>query len=127
MPIVARLMLSLKPMPLGRWGEWVALSHVLSKGYDVLARNWKSGRGELDLIAFDGDTLAFIEVKTRKAGGLHLPEFQISQAKQSQLERMANRFRVRYECTDDPVRFDLIAIETPDRYRYDLRHYQGFM
>ena len=40
---------------LGDWGEWVALQHLLKCGFDVIARNWKISRGEVDLIAYDGE------------------------------------------------------------------------
>jgi putative endonuclease len=52
---------------LGQCGEDFALAHLLRRGYKLLARNYRSPRGEIDLIAVDGDTLVFVEVKTRLA------------------------------------------------------------
>ena len=49
----------------GEWGERLALRHVRNLGWDVMARNWKTARGELDLIAHDGTQLVVIEVRTR--------------------------------------------------------------
>ena len=114
--------------PLGRWGEWVALGHLLTRRWDVLARNWTSGRGELDLVAFDNGTLVIIEVKTRRHNpSLPLPEEQVGRKKEAQLEGLAFRFASRYELEDCPIRFDLIAIETENGREYELRHYLGFM
>jgi putative endonuclease len=112
---------------LGRWGEWVALKWLLYQGWDVVARNWNSRRGELDLIAWDQEQLVFVEVKTRLAGGLSRPENAVDDEKRDQLEALAISFLSRFEAGEVPIRFDLIAIETVDRRRFKLRHYLGFM
>ncbi|MBO7499129.1 MAG: YraN family protein, partial [Bacteroidaceae bacterium] len=51
----------------GRRGEDLATAFLLSKGYGILERNWKSGRKEIDIIAQDGRDLVFVEVKTRSS------------------------------------------------------------
>jgi putative endonuclease len=114
-------------LDLGEWGEWIALKHLMSQRFDVIARNWKIKHGEIDLIAYDGDHLVIVEVKTRKCPTRLPPEINVNDAKRSQLEFLAHSFLNRYELTDVPVRFDLIAIETPDRRDYEIRHYRGFM
>jgi len=53
---------------LGRYGEWIALEHLQARGFTLLARNYRTRRGEIDLIAFDGYTLIFVEVKTQQLG-----------------------------------------------------------
>jgi putative endonuclease len=53
---------------LGRYGEKLALDHLGARGFTVLARNYRTRRGEIDLIAFDGRTLIFVEVKTHQLG-----------------------------------------------------------
>ena len=53
---------------LGRYGEKLALDHLGARGFTVLARNYRRRRGEIDLIAFDGRTLIFVEVKTHQLG-----------------------------------------------------------
>ena len=113
--------------PLGDWGEWLALRHILHLGYDVLARNWELSAGELDLIAYDGGELVFIEVKTRRTPALLRPEDALTQRKQEQLERLAYRFIHRHELEDTPMRFDLIAIDCPNEREFELRHYQGVL
>jgi len=54
---------------LGRHGERLAARHLRARGFGLLARNVRTARGEIDLIAFDGRTLVFAEVKTRRVGG----------------------------------------------------------
>ncbi len=108
----------------GRWGEWLALRHLRRLGWDVLARNWTARRGEVDLIACHGETVVFVEVKTLldpKSGAR--PEDQLSRQKIARLEDLALDFLRRYELLEAPLRLDLVAIETPDLRRFDLRHY----
>ena len=112
---------------LGDWGEWIALKHLLRLRYDVIARNWRIRRGEVDIISYDGDDLVFIEVKTREGAARLPPELNVDEEKQSQLEFLAHSFLGRHELTDIAVRFDLIAVETSDRKSFEIRHYRGFM
>ena len=57
---------------LGRWGEALAAEHLRRAGYQILAANWRSRFGEIDLIAADGEYLCFVEVKLRKQNKLRL-------------------------------------------------------
>ena len=115
-------------LSLGSWGEWIAFRYLLKKRYDVIARNWRIGRGEVDLIAYSGPFLVIVEVKTRRKSPLDMiPELNLTEAKMAQLEYLAHAFVGRHEMVDVPVRFDLIAIETEDLREYELRHYKGFM
>ena len=95
---------------LGRQGERLAAEHLERLGYEVLARNHRTRFGELDLVAFDGQTLVFCEVKTRRAGGA--PFDALGEAKQGQVRRMAGAWLV--EVTDRPrspdLRFDAIGV-----------------
>ncbi len=59
---------------LGRWGEGVAATHLEAHGYTILARNWRCAAGEIDLVARDGETLVFVEVKTRRGRAYGAPE-----------------------------------------------------
>lgn len=105
----------------GEWGERLALRHVRNLGWDVMARNWKTARGELDLIAHDGTQLVVIEVRTRRRDEALLPEETINSRKERQLESLAMDFLRRHEITDIPVRFEVIAIETADFRNFELR------
>ncbi len=116
-----------KGVRLGDFGEWIALKYLLFRRWDIVARNWTTRQGELDLIAYDGPDLVFIEVRTRHAPTQFSPESSVDGKKRDQLERLAYSFVERHELYDLPIRFDLIAIETHDSRDYCLRHYSGFM
>lgn len=107
----------------GRWGEWLALRHLRQLHWDILARNWTTRRGEVDIVAYDADFLVFVEVKTRlQSDRLPPPEEAVGVQKAAKLEYLAMEFLRRYELVDQPVRFDLIAIETIDLRQFELRH-----
>lgn len=112
---------------LGDWGEWIALRYLLKCRFDIVARNWRINQGEVDLVAYEGEYLVFVEVKTKRRPTRLPPELNIDSAKRNQLEFLAYAFLGRHELTDVPVRFDLIAIESPDQRSYEIRHYRGFM
>ena len=73
----------------GRRGEQAAVDYLRRAGFAILERNWRSGRYELDIVARRWDELHFIEVKTRRAGGLTTPEEAITPRKFASLRRAA--------------------------------------
>ena len=119
-----RLPIPASTAELGQWGEWIALKHVRKMGWDVMARNWKGGHGEVDLIAYDGPSLVFAEVKTRRLPG-GPPEDNVGVEKERRLDRLADEFILRYEVFGTPVRVDIIAVETSDGRDFKLRHHFG--
>ena len=96
---------------LGRSGEQAAAQHLQRLGFDVLERNYRTRWGELDLIAFDGRTLVFCEVKTRRSGGGR-PFEALPASKQRRVRTMAMRWLT--ERADRPraleLRFDAIGV-----------------
>jgi putative endonuclease len=112
-------------LELGRWGEWIALKHLRKLGWDIVARNWKGFGGEVDLIAYDGPFLVFVEVKTRRNPVTRAPEDRVGWEKERKLDELAFNFLLRYEISETPVRIDVIAIETTDTKEFVLRHYRG--
>ncbi|MGH9340288.1 MAG: YraN family protein [Acidobacteriota bacterium] len=108
---------------LGTIGEWLALRHVRRLGWSIVARNWKGRRGEIDLIAYDGPCLVFIEVKARNSPSPLLPEHSITARKEEKLEDLAMQFISGHELIHIPVRIDLVAIEVRNGRRFRLRHY----
>ena len=108
---------------LGRWGEWIALRHLLAMGWDVVARNWRGRQGEVDLIAWHDSRLVFVEVKTSRLPSSFLPEERVDPEKQRRLERLASEFVWRHELEETPARLDVIAVETRDQVRFRLRHH----
>ncbi|MBB5142093.1 putative endonuclease [Desulfovibrio intestinalis] len=94
---------------LGKEGEDAAAALLKRKGYTLLDRNWRQARLELDMVCRDGDTIVFVEVKTRgsdKHGG---PAYAISQTKQRTLCRAARAWLAAHEAWDQPCRFDVIC------------------
>ena len=75
---------------LARWGEDLAVQHLQEKGYKIISRNWRySNIGEIDIIAQKGNTISFIEVKTRKNKRLGSPFESITIKKQRQIVKLA--------------------------------------
>ena len=99
----------------GERGEDAAYFHLRSLGYTVVARRWRADRikGDLDLVAWDGDTLVIFEVKTRTAHDLAAAETQVDLHKQRTLRRMATAYlRQIPEHHRDrvPIRFDVLSV-----------------
>jgi putative endonuclease len=96
---------------LGRLGEDLAAAHLQRRGFALVARNHRTRFGELDLIGFDGRTLVFAEVKTRRAGS-GSPWEALGEAKRRQVRQMARAWLS--EQTDRPwsadLRFDAIGV-----------------
>ncbi len=94
-----------------RWGERLAALALMAKGYRVEARNWRCALGELDLVCRRGDTLVFVEVKTRTSRLVGRPEEAVTTAKQARLIRLAQAYLARHEGPPPPCRFDVVAVE----------------
>ena len=99
----------------GERGEDAAYFHLRGLGYTIVARRWRSERtpGDLDLAAWDGDTLVFFEIKTRTARDLAPAETQVDPHKQKILRRMAAAYlRQIPERHRDrvPIRFDVLSV-----------------
>jgi putative endonuclease len=98
---------------LGRHGEKLAAEHLIRRGYRIIDRNYRTRWGELDIVAFDGTTLAFCEVKTRRmADDRRDPLESVRAQKRSRIRKMASRWLV--ERADRPradeLRFDAIGV-----------------
>jgi putative endonuclease len=98
---------------LGRAGEEIAAAHLTRTGFRILERNYRTRWGELDIVAFDGRTLAFVEVKARTAGPRHgTPLEAVHWAKRGQVRRMGRAWLA--DRPDRPfgrfIRFDAIGV-----------------
>lgn len=96
---------------LGKWGEDEAALYYEDRGYEILERDWKVGKRDIDLIALteDKDTLVFVEVKTRQNNDLQEPEEAVDVKKMRNLAIAANAF-VKLHGLDMDVRFDIISV-----------------
>jgi len=106
---------------LGTWGEQKAKAYLIGIGYQHIAQNWRNHLGELDLIMLDGNTVVFVEVRTKSTSHHGFAYESINGKKQQQLKKMANSFLQSKQWWDVPVRFDVVAIDQ-HQDRFQLRH-----
>lgn len=95
---------------LGKQGEDIAAEYLRSKGFQIEARNYRQKSGEIDIICRDGDTLVFVEVKTRKDSEFGHPTESVTSRKQQQISRTALLYLSTNNLHDEAVRFDVIGV-----------------
>lgn len=110
-------------LALGQRGEHLAAAYLERQGYHLVARNFvlpvgRNRRGvlihaELDLVAYDGPTLCFVEVKTRASDWFAAPEANVDARKQRQISRAARAYRRFFGQTATPYRYDVVSIVIP--------------
>jgi len=98
---------------LGQRGEAAAARFLRRKGYKLLARSHRFGPGELDLVMLDGETIVFVEVKTRRAPEPEQSLAAVDRRKQQKLTRLALAFLRRHALLAHPARFDVVAVCWP--------------
>lgn len=95
----------------GTLGEKEAGTYLKEQGYKILTRNFRVGKmGEIDIIGKDGDTLCFIEVKTRSNRSFGTPAQAVSDQKQATITRIAQIYIQNNKYYDVPVRFDIVEL-----------------
>jgi len=97
-------------LELGKWGEDLAVKKIKGLGYKEIVRNYRCSLGEVDLIAREGDTLVFIEIKTRKDKSIGYAKEAVDARKRRQLSKVALAYMKSMECCDVKARFDVVAI-----------------
>lgn len=108
-------------LELGARGERAALEYLKEvEGFDIVATNYRVplGRnlrnqkitGEIDIIAYDQETLVFVEVKTRRSDEFAAPERAVDLRKQRQIARAAKKYRQFMKLTDEPHRYDVVTV-----------------
>ena len=103
-----------RPAPrqgLGRTGERLAAEALLSKGYNILERNFRCHHGEIDLVAEDGQDIIFVEVKARRGTSFGLPEDALTLRKRRKLMEVASYYLDLHTCSDRSWRIDVIAVQ----------------
>lgn len=95
---------------LGKSGEAEAVSFLKGSGYRILAKNYRSKLGEVDIVAKDKETVCFIEVKTRYSDKFGLPQEAISDYKQRQIAKTALIFLKERKLFEKSARFDVVSI-----------------
>jgi putative endonuclease len=108
---------------LGRSGEDRAARHLAGLGYRVLERNYRTPQGEIDLIALDGDTVVFVEVKTRTSDSFGAPELAVNPTKQQRMVKAALGYLKQKKLHQMACRFDVVAISGREAGQVELiRH-----
>jgi putative endonuclease len=100
---------------LGTYGERVAAAHLRALGMVVLARNWRCRYGEIDLVARDGSTLVFCEVKTRTGSSHGTPAEAVVGRKATRLRRLAAHWLEVHDVEPPAVRIDVVSVVVPRR------------
>lgn len=94
---------------LGRWGEEVAIAFLRKNRYTIIEHDWRSGHRDIDIVARQGKTIVFVEVKTRANRDFGNPEDAVNYQKRENLRRAINHY-VKSHRLSNPLRFDIIAI-----------------
>ncbi|AZR72358.1 YraN family protein [Anoxybacter fermentans] len=100
----------MKKVELGRLGEKLARDYFLKAGYNILAENYRTPLGEIDLVVEKDKTIIFVEVRTRSTPSFGAPEESISRSKRERLIRLALQFCAHHYLYSQNLRFDVIAI-----------------
>lgn len=102
------------PRPLGVRGEQAAARFLKRKRYQIVGRSERDRIGEIDLVAVDGKTIVFVEVKTRTSHDRGHPAEAVDQNKQRRLTRVALSYLRRHDLLEYPARFDVVAVTWPE-------------
>ncbi len=106
---------------LGSEGESLALRFLKRKGYTILARNYQTRIGEIDIIAKDGETVVFIEVKTRSSDTFAAPFESVNVTKRMKMRNVASLFLKKHS-PELPARFDVISVTRNGKGQVSIHH-----
>lgn len=101
---------------IGNKGEEIATNHLVEKGWQILHKNWRFGKDEIDIIAQTDDTIVFVEVKTRHNNFFGNPHEFVSPQKQKRIIKAAGHFMEKQKL-DLEVRFDIVGIILNNKYQ----------
>lgn len=111
-------------LALGQAGERLAAAHLVEAGYRLVAANFKLSVGrnlrgaivqtEIDVVAYEGATLCFVEVKTRRSDWFASPEANVDLRKQRQITRAARAYKRAFGLASEPHRYDVVSVVIPN-------------
>lgn len=110
---------------LGKLGEELAAAFLQRKGYRILERNYRCRCGEVDVVAKDGKSIVFVEVKTRRSQCCGDPQQSVTLFKQSQISRAAQTWLAANNLQDASARFDVVAISLDESDRPRIDHIEN--
>ena len=97
----------------GAQGERIATDYLKRLGYRIHMRNYRCRQGEIDVIAWDGAALVFVEVRTRSGGEPGAPLASVDRRKQDRITRVAMAYVQEYQLRNTELRFDVVAVTCP--------------
>jgi putative endonuclease len=110
----------------GIFGQKLAVEFLQQKQYRILAENYSTRRGEIDIVAQQDGQLVFVEVKTRLSRKYGLPEEAVSKLKRQKMQWAAYKYLTENNINSDNFRFDILAIEIDkDSKRALIRHHKN--
>lgn len=109
----------------GEAGEELACSYLETKDYTILERNYAFERSEVDIVAFDGKQIIFVEVKTRTNTSHGRPEDAVTPGKMRSIFKAAEAWLYERKMDGSPVRFDVISILQEGGAAPGIRHFEG--
>ena len=104
---------------IGAYGEQLAARYLRTQRYKILAANYRAGTGEIDIIAEKRKVICFIEVKTRKEGGMFAPADAVDFHKQNNIKSAASAYMNRFKLKNE-VRFDIIEVFLSEENPYNV-------
>jgi len=113
-----------KRKQLGKRGEEIACLYLTNNGAEIIERNWSCNVGEADIIAREGEDLAFIEVKTRTSYNAGFPEDAVTRQKRIKYEKIALQYFATHSLASSRVRFDVIAVVMTGEMQALVRHHR---
>jgi putative endonuclease len=105
---------------MGRKGERLACRFLMKQGFDILARRFQARRGEIDLVALEGNVLVCVEVKTRASRTFGEPWEFVDWQKQQSLRFALEDFVARYDLGQYAYRFDVVSVVAPGTRRQEI-------
>jgi putative endonuclease len=106
--------MTIERQKMGKTGEDLAVEELEHRGYAIIARRYRTRHGEIDIVARDGDTTVFVEVKARATSEFGTAAEAVTPWKQRRLATMALDYASRHNLTSHPCRFDVVAIDEAD-------------
>ena len=116
--------MTMQRQALGKQGEDRAVAELARRGYAVLARRYRTRHGEIDIVARDGETIVFVEVKAKETAECGTAAEAVTVRKQRKVVSMAVDYLARNRLTSKPCRFDVVAIDGAGEQAI-LTYYRG--
>lgn len=111
----------------GKFGEEVAVQHLRGAGMAVLDRNWRCRMGEIDVVARDGDSLVFCEVKTRRGARYGTPAEAVGPDKAQRLRNLAVQWLADSGSRARELRFDVVEVRLSTNRGTEVQHLRGVL